>query len=121
MRRSARRPVAASNSIQETDQLLAAAGLLQLADRLGFDLANTFTRHFENVTNFLKRIAVAVAQSVAELDNFAFAIAEGLEDLGNPAAKHLLRCTDRGIFGTRVGKQIAEMAILAIADRPVEA
>src|SRR5690606_28018375 len=46
--------------VEETGQLLAAAGLLQLADGLGFDLANTFAGHFENVTDFFQRVAVAV-------------------------------------------------------------
>src|SRR5690242_13656476 len=41
--------------VEEPDQLLAAARLLQLAHSLGLDLANSLAGHFENVTDFLER------------------------------------------------------------------
>ena len=39
-------------SVQEPREFLAAAWLLQLANRLGFDLADALTGHFENVSHF---------------------------------------------------------------------
>ena len=62
--------------IEEPDEFLTAAGLLQFADGLGFDLPDAFSRHFENVTDFFQRIAVAIPQTVTQLDDFAFAVAE---------------------------------------------
>ena len=53
--------------------------LLELADGFGFDLADTLAGHFEDVAHFFERVAVTVAQAVAELDDFAFAIAQRLE------------------------------------------
>src|SRR6185295_9124658 len=52
--------------IQEPNQFATAARLLQLTDRLGFDLADALAGHFENVTDFFQRVAVAVAQAIAE-------------------------------------------------------
>src|SRR5690606_37039346 len=65
--------------VQESDQVLDAAWLLQLAHRLGFDLSNPFARYFEDVSDFFERIAVTVTETVTQFDNFAFTIAEGLE------------------------------------------
>jgi hypothetical protein len=42
-----------AKSIQKSHQFLAAAGLLQFADGLGFDLADAFAGHLENVAHFL--------------------------------------------------------------------
>jgi hypothetical protein len=39
--------------------------LLQLAHRFGFDLPDTLAGHFENVAHFFQRVAVAVAQAIA--------------------------------------------------------
>lgn len=48
-------------SVQEADQFLAAAGLLQLADRLGFDLTDTLARDLEDVSDLFQGVAVAIA------------------------------------------------------------
>ena len=58
--------------------------MLEFADGFRFDLADAFAGHFEDVAHFLQGVAVAVAQAVAELDDLAFAVAEGLEDLRDP-------------------------------------
>ena len=58
-------------SIQEPNQLRAAAGLLELANGFGFDLADALAGHFEDVAHFFQRVAVAVPQAVAELDDLA--------------------------------------------------
>ena len=95
--------------------------MLQLADGLGFDLADALAGDLEDVADFFQRVAVAVAQAVAELDDLAFAVAERLEHLGDPAAEHFLRGADGRAFGRAVGQQVAEVAVFAVADRPVEA
>ena len=107
--------------VEEADEVLAAAGLLQLADGLGLDLADTFAGHLEDVAHLFQGVAVAVAQAVAELDNLPLAVAERLEHLGDSRAKHLLGRADSRAAGAAVGQQIAEMAVLAVAHRPVEA
>src|SRR5262249_26219792 len=99
---------------------LAAGGLLELADGFGFDLANAFAGNLEDVTDFFEGVAVAVAEAVAELDDFAFAVAQGLEDLVDPTAEHLLAGAGGGAFRRAVGDQIAEVAVFAVADGPIE-
>ena len=64
--------------IEEPNQLLAAAGLLQLANSLRLDLADALARDLEYVADFFQRVAVAVAQAVAELDDLALAVAQRL-------------------------------------------
>jgi hypothetical protein len=68
-----------SSLIQETYEFLAATGLLQLANCLSLDLANSLARNLENVTDFFERIAITVAESVTELDNLAFTVTQRLE------------------------------------------
>src|SRR4029077_14024029 len=43
--------------------------MLQLPERLGFDLAHPFPGHLEDLPDFLQRVAVAHAQPVAQLDD----------------------------------------------------
>src|SRR5262245_28887870 len=60
--------------LDEAAQVVAARMVLQLAERLGFDLADAFARDLEDSACFFERIAVAVAQAVTELDDLAFAV-----------------------------------------------
>src|SRR5204863_8210166 len=99
----------------------AAAWLLQLANRLRLNLANTLPGNLENMTNFFQRVAVAVAQAVTELGDLALTIAERLKDLRDLAAKHLLGCADRRALCARIGEQVAKVAVFAVADWPIEA
>jgi hypothetical protein len=48
--------------------------LLKFSHSFCFDLADTFSGYLEDMADFFQRIAVAVAQSVSQLDDFAFAI-----------------------------------------------
>ena len=42
-----------AESVEESDEFLAATGLLQLANGFGFNLTNSFASHFEDVTRLL--------------------------------------------------------------------
>ena len=107
--------------VEEADQFLAAAGLLQLADGFGFDLTNTLAGYLKNVTDFFKRVAVAITEAVTKLDDLAFAIAQRLQDILNTTFEHFLRRTDRWAFGFTVRQKIAEVAVFAVADRTIKA
>ncbi len=48
-----RLPAAGSRLVQEADEVLAAARLLQLSNRFGFDLADPLASYFEDVPDFL--------------------------------------------------------------------
>src|SRR4051794_38885878 len=52
--------------IQEPHQLLAPAGLLELADGFGLDLADALAGDLEDVADLFQRIAVAVPQAIAQ-------------------------------------------------------
>src|SRR5262245_43711705 len=106
--------------IEEAHQLLAAAGLLELADGFGFDLADAFPRDLEDVADFFQRVAVAVAQAVPQLDDLPLAVAQGLEHLVDTVPQHLLRRAGGRALGGAVGKEVAKMAVLAVADGPIE-
>ena len=60
--------------VQETGQLFAAGRGLQFPDRLGFDLPDSLAGHLEDVAHLFQGVAVAVAESVPELDDFPFTV-----------------------------------------------
>src|SRR5690606_38742080 len=107
-------------SIEEADQVLAAARLLQLAHRLGFDLADSLAGDLEDVPHLFECVAVTIAQAVTQLDDLALAVGEALEDVGDAVFQHLLRRSDLRALGGAVGQQVAELAVFTVADRAVE-
>src|SRR5262245_1314579 len=106
--------------IQKAHQLLAAAGLLELHHGFGFDLADAFPRDLEDVSDFFQRVAVAVAQAVPQLDDLPLAVTEGLEHLVDAVSQHLLRRAGSRALGGAVGKEVAKVAVLTVADGPIE-
>ena len=60
--------------VEEPLELAGADRVLQLADRLGFDLADAFAGDLEDPPDFLERVGVTVADAVAELDDFPLAV-----------------------------------------------
>jgi hypothetical protein len=60
--------------------------VLELADRLGLDLANAFAGDLEDLTHLFERVGVAVADAVAELDDLALAVGQRLEHGFNAVA-----------------------------------
>src|SRR5439155_18119906 len=75
----------------------------------------------EHSTEFFKCVCVAVDQTVAKLDNLALAVSESLEDLLDLVLEHFLSGGADGRFGPVVLNEVAEIAIFAFTDRPVEA
>ena len=53
-------------SVQEVLQLLAAAGVAELAQRLGLDLADALARDVELLAHFLERAGAAVLDAEAQ-------------------------------------------------------
>src|SRR5690606_15608192 len=107
--------------VEEPDQLLAPAGLLELPHGLRLDLANAFARHLEDVADFFQRVAVPIAQAIPQLDDLAFAVAQRLQHFINAAAEHFLRRSGRGALCRTVRQQVTEVAVLAVAHRPIKA
>ena len=53
-------------SIQEIPQFLAAAGVAELAQRLGFNLTDTFTRNVEDFTNIFQGTHLTIIKTETE-------------------------------------------------------
>ena len=56
--------------VQEVLELLAAAGVTELAQRLGFDLADALARDVELLANLFERAGTAVLDAEAQLQDF---------------------------------------------------
>ena len=70
---------------------------------------------------FFQRVAVAIAQSITQFNNFSLTIAQRLEHLGNAVAQHFLRGTNSRVFSAGVGKQVTEVAVFTVAHRSIKA
>src|SRR5215831_16963696 len=110
----------ATDSVEESFELAAAYRVLQLADGLGLDLPYPLARHLEDAADLLQRVGVTVAQAVAELDDLALAVGQRLEHLLDLVLEHLLRRRLHGRLGRVVLDEVAEVAVLTLADGPVQ-
>ncbi|KKN46473.1 hypothetical protein LCGC14_0672430, partial [marine sediment metagenome] len=95
--------------------------MLELADGLGFDLANALAGDLEDVADLLERVAVSVAQAVAELDDLALAVGEGLQDVLDAFLEHFAAGGDDGVLGGLVLDEVSEVGVLALSDGAIEA
>ena len=111
----------ASVLVQKAHQVLTAAGLLQLANRFGFDLTNALASHFENVAHFFERITVTIAKSITQLDDLTFAITKSFQYVIDAIAKHFLPRADRWAFRGPIRQQVAELAVLAVSNWSIQA
>src|ERR1700691_3268027 len=62
-------------------QLAAAAGMTQLAQRLGFDLADALAGYLEALADFFQRVLGAVFQAETHLDDTLFARSKRTQNL----------------------------------------
>src|SRR5687767_9524237 len=70
MKKAARRPLSSmpcwiASAIQEASELAAPAWMLELAERLGLDLADTFARDRKLLADFLERVVGVHADAEA--------------------------------------------------------
>ena len=66
--------------VEEALEFASADGVLEFSYGLGLDLPDAFAGNLEDSADFFEGICVAVADAVAEFDDFAFAIRQCLED-----------------------------------------
>src|SRR5262245_42247337 len=69
----------AGHLLEEAFQVHTPHGVLQLADRLGFDLPHTLARDLEDAADLFERVRVAILQAVAKADDLALAPGERLQ------------------------------------------
>src|SRR3954470_24726554 len=103
--------------IQKTSQLAASARMLELAQRLGLDLADTLARHRELLADLFQRVVGVHADAEAHAQDALLARGQRREDAGRCFAKIAL---DRGVDrqdGVLVLDEVAEVGVLLVADR----
>src|SRR5262249_59779984 len=74
---------AAELPVEEALELATSHRMLELAYRLGFDLADAFAGHLEDAAHFFQRVRVAVAQAVPQFNDLALAVRQGFQHLVN--------------------------------------
>src|SRR5262245_26321591 len=110
----------ATNGLQEALEHAAANRMLELAHRLGLDLPDAFPRDTEDLADLLEGVGVAIPETVAQLDDLALAIGQRAEHLIELLLEHLVgRRVDRTLGGA-VLDEIAEEAIVRVADGAIE-
>src|SRR6266511_39067 len=77
-----------AGTLEEALELSAAHGVLQFSDGLGLDLPDALAGDLEDPSDLFEGIGVAIAQAVAELDDLALAVGQGLEDLVDLLLEH---------------------------------
>src|SRR5579885_90255 len=91
--------------------------MAQLAQRLGFDLADALAGDREVLADFLERVLAAVLKAEAHFDNFFLARAQRLEHFRGLLAQ--IQVDDRlgGRNHAAVDDEIAQVRLLLLADR----
>src|SRR5262249_46878318 len=107
------------STIVEPFELAAADRVLQLTHRLGLDLPDALARHLEDPAHLLQGVGVAVAQAVTQLDDLPLPVGQRLQDLLDLVLEHLLGRRLHRRLGRVVLDEVAEVAVLALAHRPV--
>src|SRR2546423_3396894 len=106
---------------QEAFELSGTDRVLELANRFGLDLSHALAGDFEDSTDFFERVGVAVADAVAQLDDLALAVGEGLEDLLDLVLEHFLRRRLDRVVGLLVLDEVTEVAVFGFADGTIQA
>ena len=83
-----------SNPLKEPLQLSTAHRMLQLANRLGFDLTHAFSSHLEDAPHFLQSVRVTVTQTIPQLDNLTLTVGQRLQNNVNLVLQLLLDILD---------------------------
>ena len=94
--------------------------MAQLAQRLGFDLADALARDVELFAHFLERVRLAVDQAEAHAEHLLLAGRERFEHLFELFAQEGIAGLFGGLRGVVVLNEVAEVAVILLADRRLE-
>src|SRR5258708_9476528 len=94
--------------------------MLQLAERFGLDLPHALAGDLEDPADFFERVRVAVAEAIAQADDLPLAEGQRLEQPFDFLPQHPVRGRDNRAFRAAIFDELAEAAVLALADRPIE-
>src|ERR1700761_5038417 len=96
---------------------MAAAGVTELAEGFGFDLADALARDGEVLSHFFKRVLTAILQAEAHFDNLLFARTERLKNFGGLFAQVQIDDGFGGRHHAAVYEEIAEIRFFFFTDR----
>src|SRR5471032_638956 len=117
----ARAPRGGSALVEEAAQHPGAARVLQLAQCLGLDLADTFAGYRELLADLFERVVGVHADAEAHAQHALLARRKSCKNARRALAKVAL---DRGLErddGVRILDEVAQVRILLVADRRLEA
>src|SRR5690606_14487960 len=110
-----------ASALHEALELLRAARVTELAERLGFDLADALAGHLEVLADLFERVIALFADAEAHAQDLLLARGQRLQHLPRLLAQvHV----DDGVGGADhalVFDEVAEVAVLFLADRRLEA
>src|SRR6059058_5468376 len=104
-------------NFEEAVELADARGVPHFAEGFGFDLANAFARDPELFADFFEGAGIAVAQAEAQFENFALALIETSKHVAEFVFEQSETGDLGGAFGAFVLDEIAEVSLIAVADR----
>ncbi len=96
---------------------MAAAGMPQFTQRLGFDLADALARNGKVLAHFLERMLAAILEAEAHLDDLFFARAQGFQHLSGLLAQVEIDDGLRRRNHAAVHDEIAQVRLFFFTDR----
>src|SRR5262245_41501894 len=102
-------------------ELLRLGEALELLERLVLDLADALARHVERAAHLVERAGMLAPEAVAQLEHAALAIRQVLQRLAERLLGEDLRGALVRRLGPLVGNELAELGLLLVADRLLEA
>src|SRR3954447_18760985 len=105
----------------DVPELLRLGEALKLLERLVLDLADALARDVERPADLVERARVLAAEAVAQLEDAALAVGQVLEGLAQRFLGEDLRRALVRRLGALVGDELAELRLLLVADRLLEA
>ena len=98
----------------------ASAEPLSATARYGPPVKDALAGDLEDAADLFEGVGVAVADAVAQADDLALAVGEGVEDLGDLLLEHLVGGDVGRVLDRLVLQEVAEVAVVAVADGTVE-
>lgn len=115
LKRSAELRLVVCRGVEECAQAVAAAGVAEFAQRLGFNLADAFARNGEVLADLFQSVLAAILQAEAHFDDLLFAWRQRFQDFRGLLAEVEIDDGLRRRDDAAVDDEIAEMRLFLFA------